>query len=57
MVQLPLSVVQQGLRVVEVATERGVGSGLEGKTLGVDPPVVLVTSAQQLVVVDGRGAR
>jgi hypothetical protein len=57
MVQLPLSVVQQGLRVAEVATERSVGGGLEGKTLGVDPPVVLVTSAQQLIVVEMDGAR
>jgi hypothetical protein len=30
MVQLPLSVVQQGLRVAEVATEQSVSGGLEG---------------------------
>jgi hypothetical protein len=52
MVQLPLSVVQQGLCVAEVATEWSVGDGLEGKTLRVDPPIVLVTSAQQLIVVE-----
>jgi hypothetical protein len=51
MVQLPLSVVQQGLRVAKVVTERSVGVGQVGKTLVVDPPVVLVTSAQQLVEV------
>jgi hypothetical protein len=34
-----------------VATEQSVGIGLVGKTLVVDPPIVLVTSAQQLVKV------
>jgi hypothetical protein len=51
MVQLPLSVVQQGHHVAEVATERSVGIGLVGKTLMVDLPVVLIMSAQQLVEV------
>jgi hypothetical protein len=46
MVQLPLSVVQQGLRVAEVVTEGGVSGGLVGKAVGVDPPVVLVVSAE-----------
>jgi hypothetical protein len=46
MVQLPLSVVQQGLLVAEVATEGGVCSGLVGKTVGVDSSVVLVASAK-----------
>jgi hypothetical protein len=36
MVQLPLSVVQQGLRVAEVATEGGVHGSLVGKPVGVD---------------------
>jgi hypothetical protein len=45
-VQLPLGVVQKGLRVAEVAAERGVGSSLKGKTLVVDPPVVPVAGAQ-----------
>jgi hypothetical protein len=57
MVQLFLSVVQQGLRVAEVSTERSVGGGLEGKTIGVDPPVVLITSAQQLIIVEVDEAR
>jgi hypothetical protein len=52
MVQLPLSVVQQGLHVAKVATEGSVSSGLIGKAVGVDPPVVLIASAQQLVVVE-----
>jgi hypothetical protein len=52
MVQLPLSVKRKGLHVAEVAAEWSVGDGLEGKTLRVDPPVVLLTSAQQLVVVE-----
>jgi hypothetical protein len=52
MVELPLSVVQQGLRVAEVATEGSVCGGLVGKAIGVDPPVVLVAGAQQLVVVE-----
>jgi hypothetical protein len=46
MVQLPLSVVQQGLRVTKVATEGGVHSSLVGKTVGVDPPLVLVAGAE-----------
>jgi hypothetical protein len=57
MVQLPLSVVQQGLRVVEVATEGGVCGGLVGKAIGVDPPIVLVAGAQQLVIVEVDEAR
>jgi hypothetical protein len=57
MVQLPLSVVQQGLRVAEVAAEGSVSGGLVGKAIGVDPPVVLVESAQQLVVVEVDEAR
>jgi hypothetical protein len=44
--------VQQGLRVAEVAAEGCVSGGLVGKAIGVDPPVVLVASAQQLVVVE-----
>jgi hypothetical protein len=46
MVQLPLSVVQQGLRVAEVMTEGGVRGSLLGKSIGVDSPVVLVASAE-----------
>jgi hypothetical protein len=46
MVQLPRSVVQQGLRVAEVATEGGVRGSLIGKTVGVDPPVVLIAGAE-----------
>jgi hypothetical protein len=46
MVQLLLSVVQQGLRVAEVAAERSVSNGLVGKAIGVDPPIVLVASTQ-----------
>jgi hypothetical protein len=45
-------VVQQGLRVAEVATEGSVSGGLVGKAVGIDPPVVLIASAQQLVVVE-----
>jgi hypothetical protein len=52
MVQLLLSVVQQGLRVAKVAAEQSVSGGLERKAIGVDPPVVLVVSPQQLVVVE-----
>jgi hypothetical protein len=52
MVQLLLSVVQQGLRETEVATEWSVSSGLVGKAIGIDPPVVLVVCTQQLVVVE-----
>jgi hypothetical protein len=51
MVQLLLSVVQQGLRVAKVAAERSVNGGLERKAIGVDPSVVLIASAQQLVIV------
>jgi hypothetical protein len=43
--------------VAEVATERCVCGGLVGNAVGVDPPVVLVTSAQQLVVVKVDEAR
>jgi hypothetical protein len=46
MVQLPLSMVQQGLRVAEVATERCVRGGLVGKAIGVDSFVVLVAGAK-----------
>jgi hypothetical protein len=46
MVQLPLSVVQQGLRVAEVATEGGVCGGLVRKAVGVDSSVVLVAGAE-----------
>jgi hypothetical protein len=46
MVQLPLSVVQQGLRVAEVATEGRVCGSLIGKTIGVDSSVVLVAGAE-----------
>jgi hypothetical protein len=57
MLQLPLSVVQQGLRVAKVAAERSMNGGLVRKAIGVDPSVVLVTSAQQLVVVEVDEAR
>jgi hypothetical protein len=43
--------------VAKLAAKRSVGGGLERKALGVDPPVVLVTSAQQLVVVEVDEAR
>jgi hypothetical protein len=46
MVQLLLGVVQQGLRVAKVAAERGVSSGMIGKTVGIDPSVVLIASAE-----------
>jgi hypothetical protein len=46
MVQLLQSVVQQGLRVAKVATEQSVSSDLIGKTVRVDPSVVLVASAE-----------
>jgi hypothetical protein len=57
MVQLPLSVVQQGLHVAKVAAERSVNGGLVRKAIGVDPPVVLVSSAQQLIIVEVDEAR
>jgi hypothetical protein len=57
MVQLPLSVVQQGLHVAEVAAEGSVSGSLVGKAVGVDPPIVLIASAQQLVVVEVDEAR
>jgi hypothetical protein len=57
MVQLLLSVVQQGLRVAKVAAEWSVSGDLERKAIGVDPPVVLVASTQQLVVVEVDEAR
>jgi hypothetical protein len=57
MVQLPLSVVQQGLRVAEVATEGCVSGGLVGKAIGVDPPIVLLAGSQQLVIVEVDEAR
>jgi hypothetical protein len=46
MVQLPLSLVQQGLRVAKVATEGGVCSGLVRKAVGVESSVVLVAGAE-----------
>jgi hypothetical protein len=57
MVQLLLSVVQQGLHVAKVAAEQSVSGDLERKAIGVDPPVVLVVSTQQLVVVEVDEAR
>jgi hypothetical protein len=57
MVQLLLGVVQQGLRVAKVAAEQSVSDGLERKAIGVDPPVVLVASTQQLIVVEVDEAR
>jgi hypothetical protein len=57
MVQLLLSVVQQGLRVAKVAAERSVSGGLERKAIGVDPSVVLIASAQQLIIVEVDEAR
>jgi hypothetical protein len=57
MVQLPLSVVRQGLCVAEVVTEGGVHGSLVGKSIGVDSPVVLVVMGEQLVVVDVDEAR
>jgi hypothetical protein len=44
MIQMLLRVVQESLSVAEVAAERGVRHGLVGKPIGVDPPVVLITS-------------
>jgi hypothetical protein len=49
--------VQQGLRVAKVAAERSVSGGLERKALRVDPSVVLIMNAQQLVVVEVDEAR
>jgi hypothetical protein len=46
MVQLLLSVVQQGLCVAKVVAERGVSGGVIGKTVGVDPSVVLVAGTE-----------
>jgi hypothetical protein len=43
--------------VAEVAAEGCVSGGLVGKAVGVDPPVVLIASAQQLVVVEVDEAR
>jgi hypothetical protein len=57
MVQLLLGVVQQGLRVAKVAAEWIVSNDLERKAIGVDPPIVLVASTQQLVVVEVDEAR
>jgi hypothetical protein len=37
---------QEGLRVAKVAAEWSVNGVLVGKAIGVDPPVVLVVSAQ-----------
>jgi hypothetical protein len=44
MVQMLLRVVQESLGVAEVATEGSVRGSLLGKAVGVDPPIVLVTS-------------
>jgi hypothetical protein len=52
MVQMLLSVVQQGLRVAKVAAESSVDGGLVRKTVGVDSSVVLVASAKKLVEVE-----
>jgi hypothetical protein len=57
MVQLPLSVVQQGLCVAKVVAERSENGGLERKAVRVDPSIVLITSAQQLIVVEVDEAR
>jgi hypothetical protein len=35
-----------------VVAERSVSGGLVGKAIGVDPPLVLVASTQQLVIVE-----
>jgi hypothetical protein len=43
--------------VAEVATEGSVCGGLVGKAIRVDPPIVLVESAQQLVIVEVDEAR
>jgi hypothetical protein len=43
--------------VAEVAAEGCVSGGLVGKAIGVDPPVVLVAGAQQLVIVEVDEAR
>jgi hypothetical protein len=45
-VQLLLSVVQQGLRVAEVAAEGSVSGGLVGKAIGVDPTIVLIAGTK-----------
>jgi hypothetical protein len=57
MIQMPLSVVQQGLHVAKVAAEQSMNGGLVRKAIGVDPSIVLVMSAQQLVVVEVDEAR
>jgi hypothetical protein len=41
-----LRVVQQSLRVAEVAAEGGVHGGLVGKAIRVDPPVVLIAGTK-----------
>jgi hypothetical protein len=41
-----LRVVEKGLRVAEVAAERGVRGGLVGKAIRVDPPVVLIAGTK-----------
>jgi hypothetical protein len=46
MVQLPVGVVQQGLRVAKVVTEGGVCGGLVRKAIRVDSPIVLVAGAE-----------
>jgi hypothetical protein len=43
--------------VAKVAAEWSVSGGLERKAIGADPPVVLVASTQQLVVVEVDEAR
>jgi hypothetical protein len=45
-VQLPLGVVQQDLRVAKVATEGGVCGGLVRKAVGVESPIVLIVGAE-----------
>jgi hypothetical protein len=46
MVQMLLRVVQKSFGLAEVAAEGGVRGSLIGKAIGVDPPVVLVTSTK-----------
>jgi hypothetical protein len=43
--------------VAKVAAKQSVSSGLVGKAVRVDPSVVLITSAQQLVIVEVDEAR
>jgi hypothetical protein len=39
-------VVQKGLRVAKVVAKRSVGGGLIRKTVGVNPPVVLIAGTK-----------